>query len=110
MQMIPALDQFCFRNDYGISAEFGKMFVSLHRKAADTDDTPAWKEGRRHWVQILEEVLDSDAVPQDASGKAAIRRAVVTAVRVINEIVTAGGGCPICPASEASLIAEGRKE
>jgi hypothetical protein len=95
--VIPHLKTLCFNgNRFDVSAEFVVMYVKFHADPESRDD--GWGLAEEHWEQVVNMVLDTDAVEADAQGATAITQAVVAAARVLHQYAERGG-CPKCPAS-----------
>ena len=98
--MIPHLKTLCFGgNRFGVSPEFVVMYVKLHAGSESHDD--GWGLAEEHWEQVVDLVLDTDAVEADAQGDTAIAQAVGAAAEALHELAELGG-CPQCPVSTSS--------
>lgn len=88
-ELIPHLRDLCFgKNAYGVAPDFPLRFVKLHGED--------WRVAQDHWEQIVERVLDTDAVEAHASGKEAIRQAVTATVALLDQ-TELRRRCPLCP-------------
>lgn len=92
--MIPHLRTLCFRgNSFGVSPEFVVMYVKFHADPEAHDD--GWGLAEAHWEQVVNMVLDTDAVEKDAQGDTAIVQAVGAAAEALHQYAERGG-CPRC--------------
>ena len=95
--MIPHLKTLCFGgNRFGVSSELVVMYVKLHADSESHDD--GWGVAEEHWEQVVNAVLNTDAVEADAQGGTAIAQAVSAAAELLYQL-TKRGGCPRCPVS-----------
>ncbi len=95
--MIPHLKTLCFDgNRFGVSSEFVMMYVKLHTDSESHDDS--WGVAEEHWEQVVNTVLNTDAVEANAQGDTAIAQAVAAAAELLYQL-TKRGGCPRCPVS-----------
>ncbi|GAA4798722.1 hypothetical protein GCM10023200_39280 [Actinomycetospora chlora] len=58
--LIPLLSDLCFRNPHGITRSFPLKLVQLHGGS--------WDDAQNHWELLMQEVLNSDAVEENATG------------------------------------------
>ncbi|MFU8875516.1 DUF6313 family protein [Micromonospora sp. SL4-19] len=87
-ELIPHLRDLCFsRNGHQVPEGFAHAFVKLHGED--------WRAAQRHWEQIVELVLDTDAVDPESSGARAIRQAV-TAAALLLDRTDLRNRCPLC--------------
>ena len=93
--MIPHLKTLCFGgNSFRVLPEFVVMFVKFHADSQSHDD--GWGLAEEHWEQVVNMVLDTDAVDVDAQGDTAIAQAVGPAAELLYQFAKRGG-CPRCP-------------
>jgi hypothetical protein len=98
--VIPHLKTLYFGgNRFGVSPEFVAMYVKLHVGSESHDD--GWGLAEEHWEQVVNRVLDTDAVNRDAQGDTAIAQAVGATAKALHEFAELGG-CPQCPVSTSS--------
>lgn len=101
--MIPHLKTLCFNgNRFGVSSEFVVMYVQLHVGSESHD---GWGLAEEHWEQVVNMVLNTDAVEADAQGDTAIAQAVGAAAVLLHQFAERGE-CPRCPVSTSPQAEE----
>jgi hypothetical protein len=93
-ELIPRLHDLCFTgNRFQVDPAFAEGFVKLHGGI--------WEPAQDHWEQVVERILNSDAVPERASGRSAMAQAVLAASIILTR--TFAGRCPLCPRPAAGI-------
>jgi hypothetical protein len=85
--LIPHLKELRDSNGFDISDGFVDRFVELHGND--------WRAAQAHWEAVVERVLDTDAVEPSATGRRAIRQAVM-ASHILLQPMAARNRCPLC--------------
>jgi hypothetical protein len=90
-ELIPHLRDLCFsKNGHRVPDGFAGGFVKLH--AED------WRRAQAHWEQIVEQVLNTDAVDPEADGRRAMHQAVKAAADLLDS-TDLKRRCPMCALS-----------
>lgn len=93
--MIPHLMTLCFGgNRFGVPTEFAETYVKIHARPG----CDGWELAEEHWEQVVDRVLNTDAVKPDAQGDVATVQAVAAAVELL-DMFAKRRRCPQCPAS-----------
>lgn len=94
-ELIPRLRRLAESNDgFDVSEKFVYQFVAVH-----ADD---WRIAQSHWELVVARVLDTDAVPREATGRQAMCQAVAASYRLLEQFMSKGV-CPLCQKRRGSL-------
>jgi hypothetical protein len=82
------------RNGWRDLGDFAETFGKLH--------DGRWSVAEQHWEVVVARVLRTDAVAADASGREAMRQAVLASITLLLTMES-HGRCPLCPAPPATV-------
>jgi hypothetical protein len=104
--LIPLLKE--LSPDYSVPKTFPESFVEHHMDGLLTGEAH-WVIAQHHWEIVVERVLDSDAVSDNADDRRAMRQAVLAASVLLVRLLELGR-CPVCPRGRRSVPRQADQE